>query len=388
MGLAYNVHDYREKARQRLPKGLFEFVDRGTEDEHALRRMRDAFDAIELSPSVLTDVSKRTAKTNLFGREWSYPLAIAPTGVAGLMWYEGELALAKAAAAAGIPFTLATGSLTSIEKVAAEAGGNLWFQLYVWPDKKQSYALIERARLNGFETLVVTVDTAVPSNREYNFRNGFTVPFSLSWANAYDVLTHPRWLLGVLGRYVLTTGMPRYENYPSSEKRRVTAAPVGRAMPKTDMLTWDDFRDLRKAWPHKLLVKGILRREDALRAVDIGADGVIVSTHGGRILDSAIPSIRALPGVVDAVGNRVPVLVDSGIRRGSDIVKALALGASAVLAGRGPLYGVAVEGQPGAARVLEMLHQETLRVMGLVGKSTVQELTRDILCTPGPSGSL
>ena len=249
----------RELAKQRLPRGLFEFMDRGCEEEVSLRNNRAAFERIKLKPRVLNDVSKRDQSIRLFGHKQNMPIAIAPTGTPGIMWYEGELELARAAKKAGIPFTLATGSMTPMEKVAKEAGGELWFQLYMWPDRSLSHQLVERARLAGFKALIVTVDGVVSGNREFNLRNGFTVPFSFTRKNVTDVLMHPGWITGVLAKYMFTTGMPRYENYPSEIKYKVTAAPMGRSQMKNETLNWDDLRHLRKIWPHKLLVKGLLR---------------------------------------------------------------------------------------------------------------------------------
>ena len=327
---AYNIADLREMARRRLPKGIFEFVDRGAEDEVSLRNNRTAFERIKLKPRVLVDVSRRSQDITLFGHQQKMPIAIAPTGAAGIMWHEGEIAVARAAAAAGIPFTLATGSMTAMEKVVAQAGGRLWFQLYMYADRSLSHQIAERAKSAGFEALVVTVDSPVFSNREYNLRNNFTMPMSYTVRNVTDVLTHPRWLAGVLMRYVLTTGMPRYENYPSDVKARITAQPMGRALKLNDSLTWDDVRVLRKLWPRTLMVKGILHPQDAVLAADCGADAVILSNHGGRVMDGAMAPIEVLPQVVAAVGKRITVLVDSGFRRGSDVIKALALGANAV----------------------------------------------------------
>ncbi|WP_431284806.1 alpha-hydroxy acid oxidase [Humitalea sp. 24SJ18S-53] len=383
---AYNAHDVRRKARQRLPRGLFDFVDRGAEDEFALDANRQAFRDIKLVPRVLANVSGRDPATSLFGQAVSAPIVVAPTGAAGLLWFEGEIALARAAAKAGLPFTLATGSLTAMERVAAEAGGNLWFQLYMWPDRSMSHALVERARKAGFKALVVTVDTAVPSNREYNLRSGFTVPFRFTSKNIVDVALHPRWLCGVLGRYLLTTGMPRYRNYPTDMQQKMTAAPMGKAMPKADSLSWDDLRDLRRLWSGQLLIKGVLHPADAEAAVACGVDGIIVSNHGGRVLDAAIPPVMALPAILERVAGRVPVLLDSGITRGSDVVKALALGAKAVLVGRAPLWGVATGGQAGAEQILAILKEETRRVMGQVGSRTVDALSRDVLCMPHAPG--
>ena len=377
-----NVADYRALARRRLPRGLFEFVDRGTEDERALTNNRRAWDALSFVPRTLVDVSGRSAATTLFGTPWQFPLAVAPTGAAGLMWHDGEVALARAAAQAGVPFTVATGSLTSLERVAREAGGTLWFQLYMWPEREASLALVARAEAAGYQALVVTVDTAVPSNREYNLRSGFTIPFRFTARNALDVMAHPRWLTGVIGRYMATTGLPKYENYPPHMQSRFTRAPVGRAMKKTDSLTWDDLRALRDAWPRTLLVKGVLCAQDAQAAIACGADGIIVSNHGGRMLDASIAPADALPGIVQAVAGRVPILVDGHVQRGSDVVRALCLGASAVLVGRATLWGVAVAGESGAADVLRLLHEETLRVMGLIGRPLIAQLGTDCLDSP------
>jgi len=371
---AYNIADLRGIACSRLPKGLFEFVDRGTEDEVSLRNNRAVFERIRLKPRTLVGVSDRNQEITLFGNQHKMPIVIAPTGIAGLLWHEGEIALARAAAEAGIPFTLATGSMTAMEKVAEQAGGELWFQLYMWPDKSLSHQLVERARAAGFKALVVTVDGVVSGNREYNLRSGFTIPFTFTHKNVADVLMHPRWLLNVLAKYIFTTGMPRYENYPSEIKYKVTARPMGRSQMRNDSLNWDDLRELRKMWPGKLLVKGILHPQDAVLAADCGADGVVVSNHGGRNLDGAVSPIEVLPEVVDAVGKRVAVLVDSGFRRGSDVVKALALGAHAVQIGRATLYGIAAGGQPGAQRALTIFREEIDRVMALLGCRSVADL--------------
>ena len=379
---AYNIADLCEIARRRLPKGVFEFIDRGTEDEVSLRHNRAVFERIKFRPRTLVDVSARSQGITLLGRQQKMPIAVAPTGSAGLTWYEGEIALARAAAAAGIPFTLATGSMTAMEKVADQAGGRLWFQLYMWPDRSLSHQLVERAKAAGFEGLVVTVDSPVPPSREYNLHNGFTIPFSLTRRNVTDILTHPRWLFGVLARYLLTTGMPRYENYPSVMKNRITSLPMGRSMPLNDTLTWNDLRELRKLWPHQLMAKGIMTAEDAKLAADCGADAVIVSNHGGRVVDGTQAPIEVLPEIVDAVGKRIAVIVDSGFRRGSDIVKALALGANAVFIGRATLYGTAVGGEAGAARAIEILREEIDRVLALLGCRNTADLNGDYLMLP------
>ncbi|KPK18370.1 MAG: hypothetical protein AMJ67_10505 [Betaproteobacteria bacterium SG8_41] len=379
---AFNVADLREIARRRLPKGIFEFVDRGAEDEVSLRNNRTAFEGIRLRPRVLADVSQRSQEITLFGHRQKMPIAIAPTGAAGIMWHEGEIALARAAAAAGIPFTLATGSLTAMERVVARAGGRIWFQLYMYADRSLSYQLVERAKSAGLEALVVTVDSPVFSNREYNLRNGFTIPLSYTPRNVADVLRHPRWLAGVWMRYLLTTGMPRYENYPEAVKSSISARPMGRALKLNDSLTWEDVRVLRKLWPRTLMVKGVLRPQDAALAADSGADAVIVSNHGGRVVDGAVAPIEVLPKIVDAVGKRMTVMVDSGFRRGTDVVKALALGANAVLIGRATLYGTAAAGEAGAARAISIFRDEIDRTLALLGCAGIAALNREYLALP------
>jgi isopentenyl diphosphate isomerase/L-lactate dehydrogenase-like FMN-dependent dehydrogenase len=309
-------------------------------------------------------------------------MAIGPTGSAGLAWHEGEIALARAAAAAGIPCSLATGSMTAMEKLVEQAGGRLWFQLYMWPERELSWQLVERAKHAGYEALMFTVDTPVAPGREYNLRNGFTIPFKFTRRNVTDVLMHPRWIATVLARYMLTTGMPRYENFPRHMQTRITARPMGRSMATNETLTWDDVKKLREIWPRILIIKGIQHPADALRAAECGADGIIVSNHGGRVLDMTTAPIFVLPHVVDAVGDRITVMVDSGFRRGSDVVKALALGAKCVLIGRATLYGTATGGQAGAARAIGLYRDEIDRVMASLGVNSVAELDRSHIAMP------
>jgi isopentenyl diphosphate isomerase/L-lactate dehydrogenase-like FMN-dependent dehydrogenase len=382
---AYSIFDLREIARKRVPRGPFEFVDRGTEEEVSLRNNREVFDRIRFKTRTFVDVSKRTQETEIFGVKHKMPLVIAPTGTAGLMWYEGEIALAKAARAAGIPFTLATGSMTAMERVADEAGGELWFQLYLWPDRTMSHELVERAKAAGYKALVVTVDGVSAGNREYNIRNGFTLPFTYSPVALADMIMHPRWLFGVLFKYLATTGMPMYQNYPERAKAKMTAGPMGRSSLRTDAIKWDDLDALRKIWPHKLIVKGILNAEDAAEAVNHGADGIDVSNHGGRNLDGIISPIEVLPEIVDAVGKRATVFCDSGFRRGSDVVKALCLGAQAVMVGRATLYGVAAGGEAGASRALQIFRDEIHRNIALLGVNDLSQLGPQYLKFLDPS---
>jgi len=376
---ALNNHDMRQMARKRLPKWLFEFVDRGTEDEVALRNNRAAFERIKLKTQVLVNVSKRNQEITLFGKKHGMPLGIAPTGPAGMLYYKGELELARAAKAANIPFTLATGSQTSMEDVAKLVGGTLWFQLYMWSDVRMSHMLVERAKNAGFEALVVTVDGPVGTNREYNVRNGYTVPFRYTKKNTLAVLARPGWLFGVIMRYWMSGGMPTRANYPEGMTEKFTHVSTAERKTKNDSLSWDDLGVLRDMWPGKLLVKGILTPRDAERAIARGADGIIVSNHGGRNFDSSMAPIEALAPIVDAVGQCTTVVVDSGFRRGSDVVKALAIGAKMVMVGRATLWGTTVAGEAGAARAINFYREEISRTLAYLGCCNISDLSRDSL---------
>ncbi len=388
----YNIADLRTAAQRRLPRALFEFVDRGSEDEVALRNNRAGFERIKLRHRALVNVSGRSMETMLFGKPVSMPMAIAPTGAAGLCWHEGELELAKAAAKAKIPFTLATGAMTSMEKIAEQAGpgvgGRLWFQLYVWNRRELSYQLIERAKAAGFEALIVTVDTIVSPNREYNARNGFLLPFHPTVRFTVDIMRHPTWAASVLLKYFTTIGMPRNENYPEPYRRRISSAPDTFEVMRQDSLCWDDIRTFRKMWPGILMLKGVNRPDDAVKAIECGVNGIIVSNHGGRNMDSAVASIDALPDIAEAVGERGTVLLDSGVRRGSDIAKALALGAKAVLTGRVTLYGTAVGGAAGAGKAIGIIRSELDKTMAYTGCCSVDEITPDIFFADSPGNRL
>jgi isopentenyl diphosphate isomerase/L-lactate dehydrogenase-like FMN-dependent dehydrogenase len=374
----YDLEDMRQAMRRHLPKAIFEFVDRGAERELATRENIAAFHRRKLRSRFLVDLSERDMGTEIFGKRVAVPLAIAPTGAAGLCWYQGEYALAKAAAAAGIPFTLAQTSTTPMELVK-QAGGRCWFQTYMWKEEDLTYEIIDRARELGYEALFVTIDTALGRTRDYNDRNGFTDPMSLNRRFVTDMALHPRWLLGVIGRYAMTTGMPRHANYPVKYQVKITRGLPKEQPQNSTTMTWEHIGKLRKAWPGPLVVKGIQSGDDARRAVDQGADGVVVSNHGGRALDSAVATLDSLPEVVAAVGDRATIFLDSGIRHGSDIIKALALGAKAVLIGRATLYGLGAGGEAGAAKVLKFLSTQFEKNMGYVGCRTVAEIGPQVL---------
>ncbi|UZF94901.1 alpha-hydroxy acid oxidase [Bosea sp. NBC_00550] len=373
----FNIEDVRRVAARRLPKGLFNFVDRATEDDLARDRNRQAFRDLTFLPRTLVDVAARSTETELFGKRHAMPLAVAPAGPAGLFWYRGELELAKAAARANVPFTLSTYSTTTMADIAA-TGATVWQQLYFWKDRALTYGIVDRARELGFGVLVVTVDTAVLGQREYLQRDRLMPPWGPTLASCAEMLLHPQWLAGVALRYLATGGLPRVVNMPQPGQD-LTAEEIASRTSLCQSVTWDDIARLRERWPHKLLLKGIMREEEAERAFALGCDGVVVSNHGGRNLDSAASTLDALPRIVAAAGGKGSVLLDSGIRRGSDIAKALALGAHAVLAGRAPLYGVAAGGEAGAYHVLSLLQSELDRTMALTGCRSVAELTRDLI---------
>ncbi len=374
----YNIADLREAARKRLPKGVFQYLDLGTEDLVALRNNRDFLDRTKLLNQVLVDVSDIDTSTEVFGRKTSLPLAIAPTGIAGLTWYEGELELAKAAAKAGVPFTLATGSNTAMEKVAA-IGGRCWFQLYMWRQKELSYEVVKRAERAGFEALIWTVDIGLGANREHNKRNGFNTPYKLNAKSAVDMALHPEWMINVMGKYLRTTGMPTHANYPPQFQTSVTGAASQAKALRADMVSFDDIDRLREIWPGKLIIKGIMRPDDAEKCVARGVDGIVVSNHGGRNMDSAPSTLDVLPGIVRAVGGKTTVIVDSGVRRGSDLVKCLALGAKLALTGRATLYGIGAGGQAGADKALAILKDELRRTMSYVGRARTADIDGDVL---------
>lgn len=384
---AHNIADLREAARRRLPRGLFEYVDRGTENEVSIRANRQSFDSVQFVPRPLIDVAGRSMKTVLFGKEHSAPIVIAPTGLAGMLWHEGEIAAARAAKQAGIPFTLSTASITSLEEVAAKAGGELWFQLYLWPKMEMSYELVKRARAAGYQTLVVTIDSVVNGNREHNRRNGFTIPLRLTARNVIDGALHPRWTLGVMGRYLMGSGMPEFANFPQEIRTdlRGNSKGGGVLVPKNESQTWEHIRTLREMWPDgPLIVKGILHPQDARNAIDCGADGIVVSNHGARTLDGAVSPMQVVQAIAAAVNKQATILLDSSVMRGSDIVKALALGADAVMIGRATLWGIAADGQPGATLALDILKSEIDRVMAYLGCRSIGAIDAGVIYRNNP----
>jgi isopentenyl diphosphate isomerase/L-lactate dehydrogenase-like FMN-dependent dehydrogenase len=366
----------RRIARRRLPRLAFDFIDGGADAELTLRRNAEAFERRTLRPRYLVDVSERETSTELFGQRIGMPVLIAPTGMSRIAGREGELAGAKAAGLLGIPFTLSTMSSYSIEEVAAVASGPLWFQLYLWRQRELAERLVRRASAAGYAALVVTVDVPVLGRRVRDVHNGFVFPPKLRPRTALDLLSHPRWLAGARR----TT---RFANLLETD-----AGTAGRALEHAKLVnsllsnpgaTWADLSWLRELWDGPLLVKGIQTADDALLALECGADGIIVSNHGGRQLDGGRAALDALEEVVPAVNGRAELLVDGGIRRGTDVVKALALGARACLIGRSWLYGLAAGGEAGVVHVLELLRDEFDRALALLGRPEVAALDRTVL---------
>ncbi len=367
---AYSIEDLRRAAKQRLPRAVFDFFDGGAEDEISLRDNQAAYKRLRLMPRVLTDVSTIDTSTLILGQRAALPMAISPTGAVGFGWRGGDIAIARAAAAAGIPYTLSSTATASIESIADQAPGRLWFQAYILRNKPFLAALIERARVADYEALVITVDLPVGGKRERDFRNDFSVPFRFTTKNVWDFMQHPRWLSSVVRH-----GMPVMENLVGLEKQATNATAIASSVGRSydPAFNWESLQKIRDSWPRKLIVKGILRPDDALRVANMGCDAVVVSNHGGRQLDSALATFDALPAVVRAVDGKIPVLLDGGIRRGSDILKALALGAQAVMLGRATLYGASAAGEPGASRAIAILKDELTRTMQLCGARNVTE---------------
>jgi L-lactate dehydrogenase (cytochrome) len=365
---ANTIDDLRRIARRRAPRAVFDYVDGGAEQEISLRRARASFEAVEFNPHVLRDVSAVDLTTTLLGGHAALPLVLAPTGFTRLMHHEGEIAVARAAARADIPYALATMGTTSIEDVRSCAPtARQWFQLYLWRDRKASTQLVERAIEAGYEALILTVDTQVGGARLRDVRNGFTVPPTLTPRSVASISLRPAWWLNLL-----TTDPLSFASLTSSDG--TVEQLIGRMFDPT--LNPGDLSWLRELWPGKLVVKGIQNIDDARLVVDRGADAIVVSNHGGRQLDRAPVPLELLPRVVDAVGDRCEVLVDTGITSGADIIAARAFGASAAMVGRAYLYGLMAAGERGVDHALKILRTEATRTMQLLGVTKVNSLTR------------
>ncbi len=363
-----------------MPRVAFDYLDGGAEDETTLARNREAFDGFELVPRALVDVGKVELATTVLGQRIALPLVLAPCGLIRLIHTGGEAAAARAAHRAGTVHVLSTVGSTSIEELAREAPGPLWYQVYVWKDRGLLRGFLERARASGYRALCLTVDSPVPGRRERDLR-GRTDPPGLTLGTALDTLRHPRWLLDWLRGPAI--GLPNV-----LPERAGDLGALGRiASASLDpTVTWADLEWMVAQWDGPFVLKGVLRAEDARRAVDCGVAAVVVSNHGGRQLDRVPPTLDVLPGIVEAVGDRAEVLLDSGVRRGSDVVKALALGARACLVGRSYLYGLGAGGEAGVDRALALLRAELARTLALLGCPSVADLDASWLRRRTPAG--
>ena len=366
------LDDFEPAARAHLPRPVFAYVSGGCETDASLRGNRTAFADYGFVTRILNDVTRRSHATELFGRTWAAPFGIAPMGMCALSGYRGDIALAQAAARANIPMLVSGAGLIALEEVRA-VNPQAWFQAYVPGDVPRIEALLGRVERAGYETLVVTGDTAVSGNRENNQRAGFSTPLRPSLRLAWDGMVRPRWLLGTALRTLVSHGMPHFENATAARGAPILSRHAARDFGARDHLTWDHLRLVRQRWRGKLLLKGVLSVDDAVLARDCGVDGLIVSNHGGRQLDGTVSPLHVLPSIVAAVGD-LPVMMDSGVRRGNDVLKALALGARFVFVGRPFNYAASIAGEPGVMHAIDILSQEILRNMALLGINRLHEM--------------
>jgi len=366
-----SVDAMRTLARAALPRPIFDFADGGAEDEWTLRRNEAAFDDIELLPHPLSGAATRDLSVTLFGHPLALPVIVGPTGLAGLFWPDGERCAARASAAAGTAYCVSHASVCRLEDVPGGERGPRWMQVFIFRDRGFTRELTERAAAAGYDALVLTVDNQLLGNRERDIRNGFAIPPRFGPADLAGMATKLPWL------WRMRSELPRitFGNYVRSGGTSDIKALAGRMASLLDpAMNWADVEEVRRIWKGPLILKGVLHPDEARAAIERGVDGLIVSNHGGRQLDGAPASIDALPAVVEAVAGRIPVLLDGGVRRGLDVAKALALGATACLIGRPQLWGLAVAGEAGVAHVLEIYRRELDRVMGLCGVSRLADI--------------
>lgn len=375
---AITIDDLRRMAKRRLPRIFFDYIEGGVEDEDCLRRNEAAFRSHRMVPRYLVDVSRRDQSITLFGRNYASPIGISPTGLNGLFRRNADLMLAEVAAETGIPYIMSSVSNASVEATARIAP-HMWFQIYPANDRSVCEDMARRARDAGISTLVLTVDVPLMPKRERNLRNGFTRPMRMTPSVVFDAMRHPAWLIEFIRH---GGGLPVLENWagysPPGSSADTIADHYGTQTPSPDH-TWQDFESLRRIWPGNLVIKGILHKDDAARAVALGADGIYVSNHGGRQLDRAPAPIEVLPGIREAVGDTVTVLMDSGIRRGADVVLARCLGAQAAFVGRATLYGAVAGGTAGVRKAVDILQNEVDLTLAAVGCATMSEVGSHLL---------
>ncbi len=365
-----SVADFRALAQRRLPKFAFDYLDGGAGSEAGIRQNEAAFDELQLKPRMLINVEKRDLSTTLFGKKWALPFGTAPIGLGNILWPGAEEMVARACVAAGIPYSLSTPASTTLERIAELAPGNCWFQLYVSRSQEMIDDLVVRAERAGYETMLVTVDVPTAPRRLRDIRNNFSLPFRLTPRTLYELAMHPQWSLATL-----KAGVPRFANMERYADLSGPQAVAGfMSSQVTGRFSWDDMKKLRARWKGKIVIKGLLSAADALKAREIGCDGVVISNHGGRQLASLPASIDVLPEIRAAVGPGFPLLIDSGVRSGEHIVKALAAGADFVLVGRAMMYAVAGLGAAGPKTSIELLSDEMSRCMAQIGYVDVQSL--------------
>ncbi|MHC8947114.1 alpha-hydroxy acid oxidase [Advenella incenata] len=371
------LDDFEAMAQRHLPRPIFEYIRGGVETNASVEDNRRAFQEYAFIPRSLVDVSAIDTTVSLFGQQYRSPLGIAPMGLSALSSYRGDLVLAQATRLAGIPMIMSGSSLIRLEEVASIAP-QTWFQAYLPGDGPEIAKLVDRVARAGFSTLVITVDTPVAANRENNIRAGFSTPLRPSLRLLLDGLTHPRWVCNTFLRTCVKHGMPHFENNYATRGAPILSKNVLRDYSDRGHISWDHLRTIRKQWKGTLVIKGILSKLDAATAIEIGVDGIIVSNHGGRQLDGSISPLRVLPEIADIAGS-IPVMLDSGVRRGTDVLKALALGARCVFVGRPFAYATAVGGQNGTDRAIQLITSEITRDLGLLGVTRVQDLSADHL---------
>lgn len=379
---AINLDDVRAMARRKLPRIAFDFIDGGSDDEHCLRRNREAFQQYRLLPRYLVDVTRRDQSTTLLGQRYASPFGISPTGLAGLFRPDADRLLAQAAAAADIPFLLSSAANGQLEDVARAAPEHVWFQMYCTSDENINADLVRRARAANVRVLVVSVDVPVNSNRERNRRNGFSRPFRMTPGVVLEALAHPAWVL----RYLRTGGIPMMRNWQPYAKEGASASEVADmygTLTPAPMVNWGHMQRIREAWPGPMVIKGILHPDDARQARALGVDALVVSNHGGRQLDMSPSPLEMLPAIRAAVGDDMELMLDSGVRRGSDIVIARCLGARFCVFGRPTLFGAAVAGQEGIAHTLQIVRKEIDMVMAQIGCASFDSLHAGYLWQPG-----
>lgn len=366
MGLdrAASIDDLRARAKRRIPRFAFDLVDGGAENERNLRRNITAFEEIELTPRYMVDVSSIDTSATLFGQTFDVPFGMAPIGMLNAFWPDADLILARLCARENMPYVASSAASTTLERLAEAANGNGWFQLYVSSDGEVTEGLISRAEAAGYDVMMVTADVPAAGKRDRDIRNQLAVPFKITPEVVAGLIANPLWSLATLRH-----GKPNIANYADLLKSATSYADVQKTL-ITPGFTWDDLERLRARWKGKLLVKGILHPEDAVRCADLGCDGIVVSNHGGRQVAFGPPTIGALPAISEALGGRIKIILDSGVRRGADVLRAKALGADFVLAGRAMAYGVGAGGAAGAARAKELLELELVRALGQLGVAT------------------